>query len=214
MRPTSVDNAAPTVTLARADAASTTLAGAFDVTVTFTEANGLQTAGAGAFTASDLDRDQRQRHGGDRHDGPAGMGRRPLRRTRASWATCWWTWPMTRCATWPATATPQPRSWRCRWTPGRQRWCPSHATTERTRRPSIPTPTRSPSDVQRGRGVDTRTSTRGTTGDATGVADVPTRSTSSARRRRRLRRRGGAHVRLRSVRRGQRAHQHDAERGQ
>ena len=45
-----VDNTAPTVTLARADAASTTLAGAFDVTVTFTEANGLQTTGADAFT--------------------------------------------------------------------------------------------------------------------------------------------------------------------
>ena len=42
------------MTLARADGASTTLARAFDVTVTFTEANGLQTAGAGAFTAADL----------------------------------------------------------------------------------------------------------------------------------------------------------------
>ena len=36
-----VDNTAPTVTLARADGASTTVSEAFDVTVTFTEANGL-----------------------------------------------------------------------------------------------------------------------------------------------------------------------------
>ena len=45
-----MDNTAPLVALARADGLDTVLAGAFDVTVTFTEANGLQTTGAGAFT--------------------------------------------------------------------------------------------------------------------------------------------------------------------
>ena len=50
-----LDSSGPTVTLARADGLDTTLpAGAFDVTVTFTEANGLQTSGGGAFAASDL----------------------------------------------------------------------------------------------------------------------------------------------------------------
>ena len=43
------------MTLARADGASTTLTAAFDVTVTFTEANGLQTTGEGAFAAADLE---------------------------------------------------------------------------------------------------------------------------------------------------------------
>ena len=41
--------------LARADGLDTTLAAAFDVTVTFTESNGLQTTGAGAFSTDDLD---------------------------------------------------------------------------------------------------------------------------------------------------------------
>ena len=50
-----VDNTAPLVALARADGLDTLLTGAFDVTVTFTEDNGLQTSGAGAFTAADLD---------------------------------------------------------------------------------------------------------------------------------------------------------------
>ena len=50
-----LDNTAPTVTLARADGLDTTLAAAFDVTVTFTEANGLQTTGAEAFATDDLD---------------------------------------------------------------------------------------------------------------------------------------------------------------
>ena len=50
-----VDNTGPAVALARADGVDTTLSGAFDVTVTFTEANGLQTTGAGAFIAGDLD---------------------------------------------------------------------------------------------------------------------------------------------------------------
>ncbi|MDE0195490.1 MAG: Ig-like domain-containing protein, partial [bacterium] len=49
-----LDNAGPAAALARADGLDTTLPGAFDVTVTFTEANGLQTTGAGAFTADDL----------------------------------------------------------------------------------------------------------------------------------------------------------------
>ena len=50
-----LDNTAPTVALARSDGLGTTLAGAFDVTVTFTEANGLRTTGDGAFTADALD---------------------------------------------------------------------------------------------------------------------------------------------------------------
>ena len=49
-----VDNTAPTAVLARADGGSGTLSGAFDVRVTFTEANGLQTSGPGAFTSGDL----------------------------------------------------------------------------------------------------------------------------------------------------------------
>ena len=49
-----VDNTAPAVALARADGLTTTLSGAFDVTVTFTEANGLATSGGGAFVAGDL----------------------------------------------------------------------------------------------------------------------------------------------------------------
>ena len=50
-----VDNTAPAATLARADGASTTLNAAFNVTLTFTEANGLQTSGAGAFVVGDLE---------------------------------------------------------------------------------------------------------------------------------------------------------------
>ncbi|MDE0194007.1 MAG: Ig-like domain-containing protein, partial [bacterium] len=50
-----LDNTAPTAALARADGLATTLNGAFDVTVTFTEANGLQTTGAGALAAGDFD---------------------------------------------------------------------------------------------------------------------------------------------------------------
>ena len=50
-----VDNTRPAVALARVDGLTTTLSGAFDVTVTFTEANGLQTTGDGAFIADDLD---------------------------------------------------------------------------------------------------------------------------------------------------------------
>ena len=68
-----VDNTAPTVRLARADGAGTTLAGAFDVTVTFTEANGLQTAGAGAFTAADLTVTAGSATALHGHDGPAGV---------------------------------------------------------------------------------------------------------------------------------------------
>ena len=49
-----LDNTAPTVRLLRADLGRRTLNTAFDVRVFFTEANGLQTSGPGAFTAADL----------------------------------------------------------------------------------------------------------------------------------------------------------------
>ena len=49
-----VDHVGPRVSLARADGADSKLNGPFDVTVTFTERNGLAESGAGAFAVGDL----------------------------------------------------------------------------------------------------------------------------------------------------------------